>query len=381
VTASPATTLRLGGPDSQAAPYDVVVGEELVGRLPSLLGETTRRVAVIHPVALADRAEEVRAVLAAAGYDAHALEIPDGERAKDVAVAAFCWQVLGRTGFTRSDAVVTLGGGATTDMGGFVAATWLRGVRVVHVPTTLLAMVDAAVGGKTGMNTEEGKNLVGSFHEPSGVLCDLALLRTLPPAELVSGMAEVVKCGFIADPGILDIVEQSPEAALTVGSPQLRELVERAVQVKIDVVSADLKETGGASGHPGRESLNYGHTLGHAIERAEGYRTRHGEAIAVGMVFVAELARAAGMLDDATVERHRSVLEVVGLPTTYGGAEWPDLLATMRIDKKSRGDLLRFVVLDHLAHPVVLEGPDEQDLEEAWAAVSERRARFPFFKD
>jgi 3-dehydroquinate synthase len=251
----------------------------------------------------------------------------------------------------------------------------------VHVPTTLLAMVDAAVGGKTGMNTAEGKNLVGSFHEPSGVLCDLALLRTLPHAELVSGLAEVVKCGFIADPTILEIVERSPENALTVGSPELRELVERAVQVKIDVVSDDLKEAGGGPGHPGREALNYGHTLGHAIERAERYRTRHGEAVALGMVYVAELARAAGMLDDATVDRHRSVLDSVGLPTTYGGAEWPDLLATMRIDKKSRGDLLRFVVLDRLAHPVVLEGPDEDLLVEAWNAVSERRARFPFFHD
>ncbi len=246
----------------------------------------------------------------AQGFEAHALQIPDGEAAKDVTVAAHCWQELGQLGFTRSDAVVTVGGGATTDMGGFVAATWLRGVRVVHVPTTLLAMVDAAVGGKTGMNTAEGKNLVGAFHEPAGVLCDLAVLTTLPRAELVSGMAEVVKCGFIADPTILEIVERSPETALTPGSAELRELVERAVQVKIDVVSGDLKEIGGSGGHPGREALNYGHTLGHALERAEGYRMRHGEAIAVGMVFVAELARAAGMLDEATVARHREVLDV-----------------------------------------------------------------------
>ncbi len=382
MTAEPATTLRLGGPDSQAGPYDVVVGEDLVGRLPVMLGETVRRVAVIHPVTLADRGEHVRGLLAAAGFEAHAIEIPDGERAKEASVAAFCWQVLGQSGFTRSDAIVTVGGGSTTDMGGFVAATWLRGVRVVHVPTTLLAMVDAAVGGKTGLNTDEGKNLVGSFHEPHGVLCDLSLLRTLPRPELVSGMAEVVKCGFIADPEILEVVERSPARALTVGSPELREVVERAVRVKIDVVSADLKETGGVAGHPGREALNYGHTLGHAIERAEGYRTRHGEAVSVGMVFVAELAREAGMLDDATVERHREVLSSVGLPTTYDGeAGWADLLATMRIDKKSRGDLLRFVVLDRLAHPVVLEGPRDADLVAAWESVSERRGRFPFFTD
>ncbi len=363
------TTLRLEGPDT-TAPYDVVVGEQLLDRLPGLLGEGVRRVAVLHPAGLADLGGRVRASLAEAGYDAHALELPDGEAAKDVSVAAFCWSVLGRCGFTRSDAVVTVGGGATTDMGGFVAATWLRGVKVVHVPTTVLGMVDAAVGGKTGMNTPEGKNLVGAFHEPTGVLCDLRTLEGLPRNEVVSGMAEVVKCGFIADPAILDLVERSPEAALTVGSPELRELVERAIRVKVDVVAHDFREAGGAAGHPGREALNYGHTLGHAIEKAERYAYRHGAAVSIGMVFVAELARLAGRLDDATAARHRTVLDAVGLPTTYQGAEWHELLATMRIDKKSRGDVMRFVVLEGLARPVVLEGPPPELLEEAFRAVA-----------
>lgn len=362
------TTLRLGGPGS-ADGYDVVVGEDLLDRLPGLLGRTVQRVAVIHPVALAGLGERVRDALASVGLDAHTVQVPDGEAAKDATVAAHCWQTLGRLGFTRSDAVVTVGGGATTDMGGFVAATWLRGVRVVHVPTTLLAMVDAAVGGKTGMNTAEGKNLVGAFHEPAGVLCDLTTLETLPRPELVSGMAEVVKCGFIADPEILSVVERDPEVALAPGSAELRDLVERAIQVKLDVVAADFKETGGAAGHPGREALNYGHTLGHAIERAEQYTWRHGDAIAVGMVFVAELARLAGRLDDAVAARHREVLESVGLPTSYDGASRDDLLATMRIDKKSRGDLMRFVVLDGLARPTVLEGPDPNLLRTAFRVV------------
>jgi 3-dehydroquinate synthase len=247
----------------------------------------------------------------------------------------------------------------------------------VHVPTTLLAMVDAAVGGKTGLNTAEGKNLVGAFHEPAGVLCDLTTLRTLPHPELVSGLAEVVKCGFIADPAILDVVEGSRTAATTPGTAELAELVTRAVRVKAEVVSADLKESGGSAGHPGREALNYGHTLGHAIERAEDYRMRHGEAVAIGMVFVAELARLAGRLDEATAERHRATLASVGLPTTYAGASWEQLLATMRIDKKSRGDLLRFVVLDGLARPAVLEGPPQQWLESAFAAVSTARGTAP----
>src|SRR4051794_33024660 len=336
-----------------------------------VLGGSVRHVAVIAPTSLAARGDAVVERLVEDGYDAHLFWLPDGEAAKDVSVAADCWSRLGQAGFTRSDAVVTVGGGATTDMGGFVAATWMRGIRVVHMPTTLLAMVDAAVGGKTGMNTAEGKNLVGSFHEPAGVLCDLTYLATLPREELVSGMAEVVKCGFITDPAILDIVERSPETVMTVGSPELREVVERAIQVKIDVVAADFLETGGQGGHPGREALNYGHTLGHAIERAEGYRTRHGEAVAIGMVYVAELARLAGLLDDATAERHRSVLDSVGLPTSYAGAGWDDLLSSIRIDKKSRGDVLRFVVLQALADPEVVVGPEPSLLEAAYAAVAD----------
>ena len=184
------------------APYDVLVGEGLADRLPGLLGERAERVALVYPEDRPELTEPVRAVLSD-GYQVLDLAVPPGEAAKTATIAAGCWEALGRAGFTRSDAIVTVGGGATTDLGGFVAATWLRGVRVVHVPTTLLGMVDAAVGGKTGINTGAGKNLVGSFHEPAGVLCDLALLATLPTAEVRSGLGEVVKCGFIADPEIL----------------------------------------------------------------------------------------------------------------------------------------------------------------------------------
>jgi 3-dehydroquinate synthase len=294
------------------------------------------------------------------------LELPDGEAAKSAAVVVDCWERLGAAGFTRSDAVVTLGGGATTDVGGFVAATWLRGVRVVHVPTSLLGMVDAAVGGKTGIDTGAGKNLVGSFHEPAGVLCDLAFLDTLPAAELVSGLGEVVKCGFIADPEILALVEKDPAAALDPASDVLAELVERSVRVKADVVAGDLRETGGAGGHPGREVLNYGHTLAHAVEKLSGYTVRHGEAVSIGMVYVAALARLAGRLDDETAARHAAVLSSVGLPTAWSTTPFDDLLAVMRVDKKARGNTLRFVVLDGLARPSVLAGPSEELLRAAY---------------
>jgi 3-dehydroquinate synthase len=355
------TTLHVGG----AAPYDVVVGHDLAGRLPGVLGERTQRVAVICPEGLDEVVAPVLAALTPS-YDVLVLPLPEGEGAKTAAVAARCWDELGAAGFTRSDAVVTVGGGATTDLGGFVAATWLRGVRVVHVPTTLLGMVDAAVGGKTGINTAAGKNLVGSFHEPAGVLCDLALLETLPRAELVGGLGEVVKCGFIADERILELIETTDPDTLVAGSPVLRELVERAIRVKIDVVVADLKETGGRDGHPGREALNYGHTMGHAIERAERYEMRHGEAVALGCVYVAELARRTGHLSDAEADRHRAGFARVGLPTSYDGASYDDLLAAMRVDKKSRGSQLRFVVLDGIGRPTVLAGPDDADLRAAY---------------
>lgn len=193
--------------------------------------------------------------MAGKGVDAHRIEIPDAEAGKDLPVVGFIWEVLGRIGIGRKDALVSLGGGAATDVAGFAAATWLRGVSIVHLPTTLLGMVDAAVGGKTGINTDAGKNLVGAFHQPLAVLVDLATLQTLPRDEMICGMAEVVKAGFIADPVILDLIEADPQAALDPAGDVLPELIRRAITVKAEVVAADEKES------ELREILNYGHTL------------------------------------------------------------------------------------------------------------------------
>lgn len=345
-------------------PYEVLIGRQLLGELPALIGERAKRVAVLHPEALAETGEAVRQDLADQGYEAIAIQLPNAEEAKTVEVAAYCWKALGQTGFTRTDVIVGIGGGATTDVAGFVAASWLRGVRWIAVPTTVLGMVDAAVGGKTGINTAEGKNLVGAFHPPAGVLCDLAALDSLPVNDYVSGMAEIIKAGFIADPAILDLIEADPQAARTPEGPHTAELIERSIRVKAEVVSSDLKESGL------REILNYGHTLGHAIEKNERYKWRHGAAVSVGMVFAAELGRLAGRLDDATADRHRAILESVGLPLTYRGDQWPKLLENMKVDKKSRGDLLRFIVLDGLGKPTVLEGPDPAVLLAAYGEVS-----------
>jgi 3-dehydroquinate synthase len=360
------TTIRVGHDgDPGGAPYDVLIGSGGLAELPRVLGDTVRRVGVVHPRALRSIARTVKQDLTEAGLRPLLIEVPDGEGAKTADALTMCWAVLGQAGFTRTDAMVGLGGGAVTDLTGFVAATWLRGVPVVQVPTTLLGMVDAAVGGKTGINTAEGKNLVGAFYPPRAVICDLSALQTLPHADLVAGLGEVVKCGFIADPVILDLIEQDPAQAATWDSAVLRELIERSVAVKAQVVTDDLRESGL------REILNYGHTFAHAVEQVERFGWRHGEAVSLGMMYIAQLGYLAGRTDAELVARHRRVLTSLGLPLSYRGDRWPALLTAMTRDKKNRGDLMRFVVLDGLAQPARLEGPSLEHLEEAYRLVSD----------
>ncbi|WP_210481360.1 3-dehydroquinate synthase [Naasia sp. SYSU D00948] len=344
-------------------PYDVLVGRGLTGAIRDALGPGVRKLLIIHQPTLAVRAEALREELAGS-VEVLLAEVPDGESAKRVEVAAFCWQVLGQADFTRSDAVLGFGGGAVTDLAGFVAATWLRGVALVQVPTTVLGMVDAAVGGKTGINTAEGKNLVGAFYHPKAVVADLEHLDGLPRNEILAGFAEVAKCGFIAVPEILDLIEADADRVTDPTAPEFRRVIELSIGLKADVVSEDFKEAGR------REILNYGHTLGHAIEHAERYQWRHGAAVSVGMVYAAELARLAGRLGDAAVDRHRSVLGSLGLPMEYPLGRWNSLLATMRRDKKARGSMLRFIVLDAIAKPTVLQGPEDALLFAAYQEIA-----------
>jgi 3-dehydroquinate synthase len=350
-------------PSDGGSPYQVVVGVGVLAELPGLIPKQAQTVLVIHPEGLGQVARPVCGALSTAGFTVKTEPVPDGEAAKTLDVAARLWSKLADHRLTRSDCIVGLGGGAATDLAGFVAATWLRGVQVVLVPTTLLGMADAAVGGKTAIDIAAGKNLVGAFHSPAGVLADLATLETVPRADYVAGLAEVIKAGFIADPVILDLVQQDPGGATVPHGRHARELIERAIRVKAGVVSSDLTEQGP------REILNYGHTLGHAIERVEEYRFRHGDAVAIGMVYVAELARLAGRLDDATARRHRELLAAVGLPVNYRPGAWPDLRAAMSVDKKARGARLRLIVLDGLARPAVLDAPSEELLEDAYLEV------------
>ena len=371
----PAATTEVGSGARRVSvagerPYDVLIGHGILAELPRIVQETPGAggggVTIIHAKALADRARAAEAALTNEGLRVLSIEVPNGEAAKKARVLEYLWDRLGSFRLGRDGLVVGLGGGATTDLAGLAAATWLRGVPVVQVPTTLLAMVDAAVGGKTGIDTPAGKNLVGAFHPPAAVIADLEMLSTLPAAELRAGLGEVIKCGLIADSVILDRVLADPADCLTWDSPVLADLVARSIAVKAAVVGEDLTEAGL------REVLNYGHTYAHAIEKVTGYSWRHGEAVAVGCVFAAEIAHRNGNLSRDALALHRQSLEAVGLPTRFpeGEGRWEELKEAMMSDKKVRSGRLRLVLLDDIARPVRVQAPAESVLLSAHEAVT-----------
>lgn len=352
--------IHVGG----AAPYEVVLGRGTIAGIREAIPDTVQKVLVISQPAQKTRAERVRRLLSP-DLEVVLHEIPDAEDGKRLEVAAGCWEELGQRAFSRTDLVVGLGGGAATDLAGFVAATWLRGIRVLQIPTTVLAMADAAVGGKTGINTAEGKNLVGSFHTPVAVLCDTETFETLPEEESRTGFAEVLKCGFLGAPGILEEMRRDPATAQDPSTAAFHRCLESAIRLKADVVTADLRESGR------REFLNYGHTLGHAIEFVEGYRWRHGRGVAVGMIYAARLAAALGLLSEAEVAEHERLVTALGLPVRYRGGIWPELYAEMLRDKKTRNGVLRFVLLDGIGHPLVQPVPDVSLLQKVYEGMSE----------
>ncbi|WP_341728749.1 3-dehydroquinate synthase [Brooklawnia sp.] len=349
-------------------PYSVEIDSGALDKLSALIGDASR-VAVIYPDPLAEVALEVARLAGSATVSVLSVGVPEGEAAKTPEILASCWSALAAAGFTRSDLIIGVGGGATTDLAGFVAASWLRGVSFISVPTTVLAMVDASVGGKTGIDLPEGKNLVGAFHEPNAVIADLNLLATLPEREVRSGLAEVIKAGFVRDDRIRELIATSPSSSLDVTSARHAELIRRAVQFKADVVSSDLREATSVGDRIGRELLNYGHTLGHAIEAWEHYRMRHGEAVALGMIFAAQLSRRLLGLSDEAVATHRELIGVLGLPTSYQRAPFGELRGLMGRDKKTRGRALRFVGLRNLSDPAMIVAPSERVLEECYAEL------------
>ena len=271
-------------------------------------------------------------------------EVPEGEGSKSLAVAERLYDELSDAGAHRHDVVVSFGGGVVCDLAGFVASTYHRGTEVVHVPTTLLAQVDAAIGGKTAVNLSHGKNLVGTVHQPASVVCDVGLLKTLPPEEITSGMAEVVKYGLIADPTLLELVERRASDVDAAEPDLMIEVVARSAAIKAEIVAEDERERGR------RAHLNYGHTFGHALERLFGFRgLRHGEAVALGMMAAAYLAEELGRIGSEDVELHRRALSSAGLPTALA-CDLEELERAWSHDKKYRRGV-RFVLLRGIAKP------------------------------
>jgi 3-dehydroquinate synthase len=288
--------------------------------------------------------------------------VPDGEHQKDMSVLERIWQSMGESGITRSDALIAIGGGASTDLGGFAAATWLRGITWHAIPTTLAAMVDASVGGKTGINSQAGKNLIGSFHSPAGVHIDLRFLKTLSDRDFAAGLAEVVKVGFIQDAEILNILQG--QGGISQAREVAEDLIYRSLVVKADVVSQDFQES------KLREILNYGHTFGHAVEKLGHYEIRHGEAVSIGLVFAAELSGKLLGLKNEDIELHRSLLQKFNLPTSTK-LPFAPLLELMRSDKKARGSSLRFIGLNGIASPHWLEDVTSDVLERTYERIAE----------
>lgn len=356
------TTIRLHLPaDAGQADrsYDIVVGSGVIGSIgPAVAATGAKRAIVITDAAVADfHAANTAASLKSSGLDVATLTVPSGEASKSVTALERLWNEMARLAVDRHTHVVGVGGGVVGDLSGFAAATFGRGLPVWHVPTTLVAQVDSAIGGKTGINLGAGKNLVGSFWQPRGVMADVDTLATLPDREFKSGLAEVVKYGMILDPDFFDWLEANTGAILGRHAAALGHVVGRSAALKADVVERDEREITGL-----RAILNYGHTFAHAYETAAGYGTLlHGEAVAIGMVSAAALAQSLGRIGPDIVARQEQLLRAFDLPVavpTGPGFTSDALLATMARDKKTVGGRLRFVLPTRIGHVELVDGID-----------------------
>ena len=329
--------------------YRVVVGANALDEIKAITA-SHRRVLLIAPLNL------IKLFKIKESKNLSIIGTPSGESQKNIRVLESVWRKCSAIGLERSDAIIGFGGGATTDLAGFAAATWLRGVDWYAIPTSLAGMVDAAIGGKTGINAQSGKNLIGSFYSPSGVFIDIKYLSKLPNRDLSAGLAEVIKCGFISDYKILNLVQDDVL--------NFEKLISRAVKVKANVVAKDFKES------KIREVLNYGHTLGHAIEKDSKYKLRHGEAVSIGMVYAAELSRELLGLADEIVELHRVLLGNLNLPTSYPKSRWSSLVDLLLKDKKVKQGKVRFIGLSKIGKPVWLEDVPSSTLTKVYERIT-----------
>ena len=339
--------------------YEVVIGAGVIddasGLLPDLGAAATAFIVVDRAIG-GSWLPRLEAGLDALDLHRVALTVPSGEAAKSMQVFDTLLHQLASQEAHRDDVVVALGGGTVGDLAGFVASTYMRGVPFVQVPTTLIGQVDAAIGGKTAVNLLEGKNLVGTFYQPRAVLCDVAALSTLPDRDYRSGLAEVAKYALALDPELLEMLEGDLGPILEREPGALEALVARCVRIKAATVASDERDVGA------RMYLNYGHTLGHALERLDAFAGRsHGEAIAVGMVFAARLAEARGLASEGLSGRTRRLLSSLGLDVDGALPPVRDILLAFRMDKKFHGGV-RFVLLRDVGHPEVVDGVTDDEL-------------------
>lgn len=336
--------------------YEIRIGEGVFACVPQLLDPNSTRFLLVTDENLrSTHAESVLQILLEAGAEGKAVAVAAGERSKSLATLSSLYDELVAMSASRRTTVVAVGGGVVGDLAGFLAATYARGLPFVQVPTTLLAMVDSSVGGKTGINHAKGKNLIGAFHQPRGVAIDTATLATLPDREYRSGLAEVIKYGVILDADFFDWLEEHVDGMVRRDSEVLTPLIARSCQLKADVVREDEFETTGL-----RAVLNYGHTFAHAFEALSGYdQLLHGEAVSIGMVCASRLAARLGRVNSEVTDRQVALLEAVGLPVQVPADQLhrhQELLDCMRLDKKSVDGQLRFILPDRIGHVELVEG-------------------------
>ena len=344
--------------------YDIEIGTSLeqIGERLQGLGFGQKIAFITNPTVKRLYGQRVVDSLKAAGFLVLSIEIPDGEQYKTLDWANAIYSALLINGFDRKSALVALGGGVIGDLTGFAAATFMRGVPYIQVPTTLLAMVDSSVGGKTGVNHAMGKNMIGAFYQPKKVLMDLSVLKSLPQEEFLAGMAEVIKYGAIWDASFFEYLEKKREEILALDPDALSFIIKRSCEIKAEVVSKDEHESGF------RAILNFGHTVGHAIETAENYTIRHGEAVAIGMVYASKLAHKTGLCDASVPERVETLIKSYGLPTNLAALRRKpsvaELMGTMQIDKKAEGGKVKFVLPKKIGEVFVTAEWEEQKLRE-----------------
>ncbi|HSQ77761.1 MAG TPA: 3-dehydroquinate synthase [Nitrospirota bacterium] len=344
--------------------YDIELGLGLdqAGSRLRELGLGQKMALITNPTVKNLHGQRLVASLKAAGFMVMSIEVPDGEKHKNLDWANAIYTALLTNGFDRKSALVAFGGGVIGDLTGFAAATFMRGVPFVQVPTTLLAMVDSSVGGKTGVNHPMGKNMIGAFYQPIKVLMDLSVLKTLPREEFLSGMAEVIKYGVVFDAGFFDYLDKNREKVLSLEPDALTHIIKRSCEIKAEVVSKDERERGL------RAILNFGHTVGHAIETAENYTMRHGEAVAIGMVYASRLAHKTGLCASSVPERVEGLIASYGLPTSISTLSRKpsatELMDTLQIDKKAEGGKVKFVLPKKIGEVVITKEWNEQHLKE-----------------